>query len=117
MDLKTKNTTRAMIARPATPPTAPPTIAPIGVPDEGAGAALAVGPIGVVVGEPPLPPALWPPAELWPPELAGLDDWEGAAGLTDGFNVNGIPVVPEVGTSEVSVTVRGEKTRPSSSKL
>jgi hypothetical protein len=55
--LSIKNIAAAMIARPATPPTAPPTMAPIGVLDEeGAGAALVVGPTGaVVVGEPPLP--------------------------------------------------------------
>lgn len=34
MCLRIKNTARAMIARPATPPTAPPTMGPIGVPDE-----------------------------------------------------------------------------------
>jgi hypothetical protein len=115
-----KHTPRAMIARPATPPTAPPTMAPIGVPDEEVDAALVVGPIGaVVVGEPPLPPILSPPAELWPPEPAELDGWGGAAELEDGFRtiINGIPVVPAVGTAEVSVTVRGEKTRPPSSKL
>lgn len=58
--LRMKNTARAIIARRATPPTAPPTMAPIGVPDEEeAGAALVDGPIGaVVVGEPLLLPKL-----------------------------------------------------------
>jgi hypothetical protein len=116
MYLRMKHTARAMIARPATPPTAPPTMAPIGVPD-GVDAALVVGPIGVVVREPPLPPILSPPAEFCPSEPAELDGWEGAAELEDGFIVNGIPVVPAVGTAEVRVTVRGEKTRPPSSKL
>lgn len=108
--LRMKHTARAMIARPATPPTAPPTMAPIGVPDEGVDAALVVGPIGaVVVGEPPLPPILSPPAEL--------DGWGGAAELEDGFIVNGIPVVPAAVTAEVRMTARGENTRPPSSKL
>jgi hypothetical protein len=116
--LRMKNTATAIRARPATPPTAPPTMAPIGVPDEetGAGTALLVEPWAAVVGE-PLPPVLWPPAEFWPPEPAVLEDCEGDAEAVDDNCVNGIPEPPEVGRLEVSVTVIGEKTRPSLSPL
>jgi hypothetical protein len=46
--------------------------------------------------------------------LEGLED---GAAVADDFIVNGIPAVPDVGISEDTVTVRGEKTRPSSSML
>jgi hypothetical protein len=109
-----KNTARAMITRTATPPTAPPTMAPIGVPDEPEEAAIGVEvvdwpPATAVVGEPPLLLELWPPD---PAVLEGLED-----GAADDFIVNGIPAVPDVGISEDTVTVRGEKARPSFSML
>ncbi len=62
--------------------------------------------------EPPPFPVPWVPVELWTAELVELD-----GEMEDGFKFKGIAVVPEVGMAEVSVTIRGEKTRPSLSKL
>ena len=64
LSLVMKYITRAIIASPAIPPTTPPTMAPVGVP-EGAGTELLEVTIGaVVVVEPLLPLAVWPPTEL-----------------------------------------------------
>lgn len=103
---KTARTTREMKA---TPPTTPPTIAPIG----GVGTGTGEGLIGVVVGLGEKPgPGTGVLIGLGP--VPGADCGCEVDKLDPGFVVVGLS---SPALEVVSVTVYGEKTRPSFSKL
>ncbi len=102
---KTARTTRAMQA---TPPTAPPTMAPIGV--DGPGTGCGGIDVEVVLGEKPGPAT---------GELGGVvvPGWTGGVKV-DKLGPGSVVVgLRSLALEVVSVTVRGEKTRPSFSKL